>query len=217
MRSTNRYRNVRTLVPALVAAALLAGCGGGVSLEGKVFDWAGVSDKAKAKSKKEPKLQKRAPLVLPPAVANLPAPGPQQASAAPENWPDDPDVRRRQELAATKKKLEDYRRHGDFTDKTGMDEFRKIVEPLDRRPGLVAEDSKGSDISSVQEASPDITEEIKDNVDFEKRQKATGVASSDPREAQKESSWRVSKEELKRQNDRHNDSPDATDKFAERW
>ncbi|MGI9382263.1 MAG: hypothetical protein ACR2PO_03850 [Methyloligellaceae bacterium] len=212
------YRKAGTLIPMLVAAALLGGCGSGVSLEGKVFDWAGVSDKAKAKQKREPKLQKRAPLVLPPSVAaKLPEPGPQQVNAAPENWPDDPDLQRKKELAETKQKLEEYRRNGDFSNKTGMEEFRRIVNPLDRRPGLAAEDSKGIDISSEREASPDITEDIRDNVEFEKLKKATGVASSDPKKAAQENSWRVSKEELKRQNTRQNDSPDITDKFADRW
>ena len=156
---------------------------------------------------------------MPPSVAaNLPAPGPQQANATPENWPDDPDVRRKRELAEAKKQLEEYRRHGDFSNKGGMEEFRRIVNPLDRRPGLAAEDSKGIDISSESdEASPDITEDIKDNTEFKKLKKATGVASSDPKEAARENSWRVSKEELKRQQKQQNDSPDITDKFADRW
>ena len=219
MRSMIRYRKAGTLIPLLTAAALLGGCGtDSVSFEGKVFDWAGISDKAKAKQNKEPKLDKRAPLAMPPTAAKLPEPGTQQANAAPENWPDDPDVRRKRELAETKKKLEEYRRHGDFSDRTGMEEFRRIVDPLERRPGLVADDSKGIDLGSADdEASPDITEDIKDNVEFKKLKKATGEASSDPKEAARQNSWRVSKEELKRQEKQHNDSPDITDNFGSRW
>lgn len=72
----------------IVAAALLAlgasGCSmGDVSLNGGVFDAVGLSDSARAKSKSgEPVVAERAPLVVPPKLDNLPAPG--------EATPEDP-------------------------------------------------------------------------------------------------------------------------------
>jgi hypothetical protein len=65
---------------AAVAAALaLSACGGeGVQLEGKMFDWMGVSSSALEARKAEPKMVDRAPLVVPPSVTRLPEPGTQQ-------------------------------------------------------------------------------------------------------------------------------------------
>lgn len=65
---------------AAVAAALaLSACGGeGVQLEGKMFDWMGVSSSALEARKAEPKMADRAPLVVPPSVTRLPEPGTQQ-------------------------------------------------------------------------------------------------------------------------------------------
>jgi len=54
-----------------------AGCSmDDVSLNGGVFDAVGMSDAARTKSKTgEPKVAERAPLVVPPRLDNLPAPG----------------------------------------------------------------------------------------------------------------------------------------------
>jgi hypothetical protein len=60
----------------------MAGCSGDdIQFNGGVFDMVGLSDSAKAKtSSGDPKLAERAPLVVPPSLDRLPAPG-----AAPES------------------------------------------------------------------------------------------------------------------------------------
>ena len=93
----------------------LAGCGS-VALEGKVFDWMGVSESAQAAAKREPKLADRSPLVLPPDTSRLPPPdaegqpgtspivtgavAPASAPGAnPQAWPQDPDKLKAQKQA----------------------------------------------------------------------------------------------------------------------
>ncbi len=64
----------------LAAAALalwalpLGGCDS-VALEGKVFDWIGISGSALDAKTRDPKMAERAPLVVPPKVTRLPEPG----------------------------------------------------------------------------------------------------------------------------------------------
>jgi hypothetical protein len=77
--------------PACVA--LLTGCADGVDLNGKVFDWMGVSPAAQEARKFEPKLAERAPLVMPPDVNRLPEPGSEKAPGQ-MVWPDDADERK---------------------------------------------------------------------------------------------------------------------------
>ncbi len=84
---------------AVVAVGLLAsGCSmGDVELNGGIFDLMGVSSKTQARAR-EPKLAQRAPLVLPPNSDRLPDPeagGPQVAAAGDQNWPVDPDQKRK--------------------------------------------------------------------------------------------------------------------------
>jgi hypothetical protein len=78
---------LKSIVPAtaLAVSVMLSGCGGfdGVELNGKVFDALGISSSALASGNKEPKLASRAPLVLPPDTARLPAPG-VDATGAPD-------------------------------------------------------------------------------------------------------------------------------------
>lgn len=61
-------------VAALVALGL-SGCSDGVALEGKLFDWMGVSASALDQKSRDPKMADRAPLVVPPSVTRLPEPG----------------------------------------------------------------------------------------------------------------------------------------------
>jgi hypothetical protein len=86
-------------VAALTATLTLGGCGGidGIDLNGKVFDWMGVSSASETARKREPQLADRAPLVMPPDANKLPEPG-SGLAAAPVNdasWPDDPNDRRK--------------------------------------------------------------------------------------------------------------------------
>jgi hypothetical protein len=57
-----------------LAALALAGCDS-VALEGKLFDWAGISGSALDEKRRDPKMAERAPLVVPPSVTRLPEPG----------------------------------------------------------------------------------------------------------------------------------------------
>lgn len=85
-----------TLFSAVVAAALaLSACAGeGVQLEGKIFDWMGVSASALEGSKAEPKMADRAPLVVPPNVNRLPEPGSGQPANTDFAALRDPDLRK---------------------------------------------------------------------------------------------------------------------------
>lgn len=81
------------LAAALACAAFLGGCGA-VEFEGKIFDYMGVSGGGQ---KAEPRMSERAPLMVPPNLARLPAPTDNvSVAAAREDWPDDPEkVRKR--------------------------------------------------------------------------------------------------------------------------
>jgi hypothetical protein len=85
----------RTLNAAVLAASLgLTGCAGdGVELNGKIFDWMGVSESAQAANKREPKLADRTGLIVPPNLARLPEPGSEQPQDANFNL-NDPDQKR---------------------------------------------------------------------------------------------------------------------------
>jgi hypothetical protein len=69
---------VRAAAAVAAALAVSACAGEGVQLEGKMFDWMGVSSSALEGRKAEPKMADRAPLVVPPSVTRLPEPGTQQ-------------------------------------------------------------------------------------------------------------------------------------------
>jgi hypothetical protein len=89
----------------LAAAFLVTGCGGvdGVELNGKVFDWMGVSESAQAANKREPKLAERTGIVIPPSLNRLPEPG----SEAPQDTGlnlNDPDQKR--QMAAAQRELD---------------------------------------------------------------------------------------------------------------
>jgi hypothetical protein len=79
---------------AVASTLLLSGCADGVELNGKVFDWMGISPAAQEARKYEPRLSERAPLVVPPDVSRLPEPGSEAAPAAQVAWPDDAEQRK---------------------------------------------------------------------------------------------------------------------------
>jgi hypothetical protein len=62
-------------ISAVVAGIALSGCAEGVELNGKLFDWMGISGSAQSSRTTEPKMAERAPLVVPPSVTRLPEPG----------------------------------------------------------------------------------------------------------------------------------------------
>ena len=72
-----RSRPARSLLPVLAACLTLAvaGCGSDdIAFQGGIFDAVGLSDAGKAKGG-DPKMAERAPLVVPPSLDRLPAPG----------------------------------------------------------------------------------------------------------------------------------------------
>ncbi|MGH6792822.1 MAG: hypothetical protein ACRECF_08800, partial [Methyloceanibacter sp.] len=90
------------LVVACALALALGGCGG-VQLEGKVFDYMGVSgDRQQA----DVRMSERPPLLVPPNTKTLPQPGAGvTAAAARQDWPDDPE-RVKKRIVAEKKAQE---------------------------------------------------------------------------------------------------------------
>lgn len=94
-------RRTLALASALVCAGVLGACGG-VELEGKVFDYMGVSG-----SRQQPDVQmgERPPLMVPPSLNQLPAPNQGSAVAtARQDWPDDPEKVRVRVIEAEKAK-----------------------------------------------------------------------------------------------------------------
>lgn len=103
-----RFCRLSPILP-LFAAGLtlaLAACGtDDIQFNGGIFDAVGLSDNSKAKSG-DPKLAERAPLVVPPTLDRLPAPG--EAPTAPAqiagiNDPDAAKAKSKAELEAQQK------------------------------------------------------------------------------------------------------------------
>jgi len=78
----------------MASTLALSSCGGieGVELNGKVFDWLGVS--AASQEKAEPKMADRAPLVVPPSVTRLPDPGSGRTNSEDVAALNDPELRK---------------------------------------------------------------------------------------------------------------------------
>ncbi len=122
-----RFRRPAAPLPLLAAAITLAlaGCGtDDIQLNGGIFDAVGLSDNTKAKSG-DPKIAERAPLVVPPTLDSLPAPG--EAPTAPAqiagiNDPDAAKQRSRAELEAQQQAYCDknYRDAGMRGEETSM-------------------------------------------------------------------------------------------------
>ena len=126
-----RIGNRLSLLALFAAVAVLGGCGG-VEFEGKVFDAVGLTGK---KDKAEPVVKSRAPLVLPPRQG-LPEPNAQQATAVPENWPDDPDERARREAAEARAKKK-RKFTGELPKKTTMETFESLTGQWPAGEGLL--------------------------------------------------------------------------------
>ena len=96
-----RSRPASSILPVIAAcsaAFLVAGCSmDDVQLNGGVFDAIGLND---AKKTADPKLAERAPLVVPPSLDRLPAPGeaPPPSQIAGINDPDAAKQKSREEL-----------------------------------------------------------------------------------------------------------------------
>jgi hypothetical protein len=64
----------RAAAVGILALLGLTGCDS-VALEGKLFDWMGISSSALDEKSTDPKMADRAPLVVPPKLTRLPEPG----------------------------------------------------------------------------------------------------------------------------------------------
>lgn len=114
----------RAICAALVS--VLAGLGGcaneGIELNGKIFDALGVSTSSLA-PRKEPKMERRSPIVLPPDGKRLPEPGsaPEYANQN-QNWPQDRDQKKVADAAEFKRKQAEWCRDGNWKEKAMKDE-----------------------------------------------------------------------------------------------
>jgi hypothetical protein len=82
------------LLAAGIVVLALGGCGG-IEFQGAVFDWVGLSGTG---TKGDVRMSERAPLLVPPNISRLPAPGSPPIARA--DWPSDTDVARKQLVAA---------------------------------------------------------------------------------------------------------------------
>jgi hypothetical protein len=82
------------IVAVLLAAVGLTACGDGIALEGKLFDYLGVSPSALDEKRRDPKMADRAPLVVPPNVSRLPEPGSGKSAEAEMAALNDPELKK---------------------------------------------------------------------------------------------------------------------------
>ena len=120
------------IVPALAVAMMAAGCGSGVHIEGPGFEKLGLTGKKYV----EQKVPDRAPLLIPPDSSRLPEPAPLVANARPQNWPTDPDSTLKAEATVAKEKQRVYEDKGDWSKKADIDEFEKLMDPMERSKGV---------------------------------------------------------------------------------
>lgn len=113
---------------AICAAVLtvFAGVGGcandGIEFNGKIFDALGMSTSALA-PRKEPKMERRSPIVLPPDGKRLPEPGSAPSpDLAEQNWPKDRDAKKVADAEDFKRKQQEYCRDGNWKEKAMKDE-----------------------------------------------------------------------------------------------
>ena len=118
-----------TMLAAVVATAnLVSACGGGVELNGGIFDALGVND---IQSREEPKMANRPGLVIPPSTASLPAPGaapPTVIASNGEAFPVNPEEAKQQQNADI------LRRHNAFCEKARQREQSGITTTIDKSP-----------------------------------------------------------------------------------
>jgi hypothetical protein len=117
---TRLSRIVSIIAPACLALSV-GGCASeDIQFNGGVFDAIGLSDSSKGSSG-EPKVAERAPLVVPPKIDRLPAPGeapPQSPQLAAINDPDAEAKRTQEELAREQVEYcrKNYNEHDASTD-----------------------------------------------------------------------------------------------------
>lgn len=115
---------------ALTGTLVLGGCGGGVEFEGKAFEMMGLGSEGK---REDEEMADRAPLVMPPRQ-QLPEPGARADAEEPENWPEDPELRKQKQMAEAEAERERYYREGKKEGELEAEDFGK--SEFDRRPGI---------------------------------------------------------------------------------
>jgi hypothetical protein len=82
------------LAAAVASTVAVGGCSGleGMEMNGKLFDWLGVSPSAQDERRSEPRMADRAPLVMPPDTRRLPDPGAGLAPPSDVAGINDPDL-----------------------------------------------------------------------------------------------------------------------------
>jgi hypothetical protein len=128
------------LAGALVCVAALGGCGG-VELQGKVFDYMGVSGD---RQQPDVRMGERPPLLIPPNTKALPQPGTGSTATARGDWPDDPEKVRTRVAKQEKAKQAEIEAAGDPTN------------PYAGKPNLI--DKLLSRDKTVEEPTPDVPE-----------------------------------------------------------
>lgn len=134
------FRGV-TGVVALACAFALSACGsnGGVDIEFDAPVLNAVGLNLNSKKKDEADLPERQGLVVPPSTATLPTPGEHQANAAQQNWPDDPDLKKKAQADAKVAAREKYCAEGDWSGKGGIGEYDKATGREQRCPSVLGE------------------------------------------------------------------------------
>jgi hypothetical protein len=88
------HRSRIALLAAAGASGLALAACDSVALEGKLFDWMGLSSAALDAKTRDPKMAERAPLVVPPNVSRLPEPGSGKTSSDDVAALHDPELRK---------------------------------------------------------------------------------------------------------------------------
>ena len=139
MAAKTTFRGVMS-VSALASVMALAGCGaaGGVDFEfdAPILNAAGIN--LTSKKKDESDLPERPGLVVPPSTSKLPEPGERRANAE-QNWPDDPDVKKKNEADAKQAARDKYCAEGDWSGKGGISEYDKALGREQRCPSKLGE------------------------------------------------------------------------------
>jgi hypothetical protein len=134
--------SIRGIMSASLLASVLAlgGCGAGgvdVEFDAPILNAAGIN--LTSKKKDESDLPERPGLVVPPSTAKLPEPGERQANAAQQNWPDDPDLKKKDEAEAKQAARDKYCAEGDWSGKGGISEYDKALGREQRCPSKLGE------------------------------------------------------------------------------
>jgi hypothetical protein len=131
-RTARISRRLRVGLAAVISgAALLGGCADGVEINSPLLDSVGLSTAALSK-KEEPKLQPRAPLVMPPSTERLPEPGqapPTAVAAANPAWPKDKDQERAAAAGQKQAKQAQYCRDGNWKERSMDSGYGHTVGP----------------------------------------------------------------------------------------